>query len=404
MMETELNWLLNALEEAGKTAVKKDGEYWRASYTAEDKAVVELLGQYMREEGMEIFFDAVGNLHGVLEGKSRDVIMVGSHRDTVRHGGKYDGMLGILAGIRAAGSLYREFGRPEKTLEVVAMAEEESSRFPASDYPGSSNIAGIMPRSALELTDADGVTLGAAIKEAGYRGEPLDRKRPEIKRFIEMHIEQGGVLEHEGKQIGIIRSIVGQWGGRIDFVGEQNHAGTTPMDLRRDPVPVMADFIRDMFCRIKPYEGDLVLTMGKIDVWPGNANVIPQKVSVTYDLRSADYDLGRKVFAGILNLQDKHYGAVKIEVTPAWEDRPTDLDPQGIEELEAVARELNYPYKIMNSGAGHDSQNMAKSYPTNMIFVPSVGGVSHHEKEYTKPEDLEAGLAVLKAYLKKLSW
>ncbi|HIU27354.1 MAG TPA: M20 family metallo-hydrolase [Candidatus Fimisoma avicola] len=400
----DMQWLLEAIEEAGRTAVKEDGTYWRASYTKEDKAVVELLQGYMESMGMETFFDAVGNLHGVIRGSEDDTVMTGSHRDTVRNGGKYDGILGVLCGIRAAGSLYEELGRPRRSLEVVAMVEEESSRFTASDYIGSCNIAGIMPESAFSLTDDHGITIQEAAVAAGYQGAPSDSKRDDIKHFVEMHIEQGGVLESENKQIGIIRSIVGQWGGTISFEGKQNHAGTTPMALRRDPVPVMAAFIRDLFDWVNLRACDMVLTIGKISVSPGSPNVIPQKVSFTYDARSSDLELGQATVEKIYALRDRYDGDIKVEVIPAWSDKPIMLDMDGVKELEEIVQELNLSYKVMDSGAGHDSQNMAKSYPTNMIFVPSVDGISHNVREYTKPEDLAAGLTVLKAYLKKLCW
>ena len=417
----DVKWLLAAIEEAAKTGVKEDGTYWRASYTREDAAVVELLKRYMEELGMETFFDAVGNLHGLIRGEQSiraeqcangavgggeeaETIMTGSHRDTVRDGGKYDGILGVLSGIRAAGSLFRELGRPKKSVEVVAMVEEESSRFTASDYIGSCNIAGIMPESAFALTDDHGVSIQQALTAAGYKGAPPDKKRGDVKHFVELHIEQGGVLENEGLQIGIIRSIVGQWGGSISFEGKQNHAGTTPMSLRCDPVPVMARYIDELFAWVEPHSDDMVLTIGKISVFPGSPNVIPQKVSFNYDARSSDLALGLSTVEKIFELKDKFDGKIKVTVTPAWHDEPVKLDADGVSDLEAIVKDLGLPYKVMNSGAGHDSQNMAKSYPTNVIFVPSVDGISHNAKEYTKPEDLAAGLEVLKAYLKKLAW
>ena len=400
----DIKWLLEAIENAGKTAIKEDGTYWRASYTREDKAVVDLLKGYMESMGMETFFDAVGNLHGVIRGSEGDTVMTGSHRDTVRNGGKYDGILGVLCSIRAAGSLYEELGSPRSSIEVVAMVEEESSRFTASDYIGSCNIAGIMPESAFSLTDDHGVTIQEAAVAAGYKGSPADSRRPDIKHFVELHIEQGGVLESENKQIGIIRSIVGQWGGTVSFEGKQNHAGTTPMSLRHDPVPVMASFINDLFDWVDMRSEEMVLTIGKITVSPGCPNVIPQKVAFTYDARSSDLELGQDTVKKIYALRDKYNGAIKVEIIPAWSDTPARLDMEGVKELEEIVQELGFPYKIMDSGAGHDSQNMSRSYPTNMIFVPSVDGISHNSKEYTRPEDLAAGLEVLKAYLKKLCW
>lgn len=403
-MTDDTKWLVKAIEEAAETAIKKDGTYWRASYTREDASVTALLREYMESSGMETFFDAVGNLHGLIKGREKDVIMTGSHRDTVKDGGKYDGILGVLCSIRAAGSLLGQLGQPQKTVEVVAMVEEESSRFTASDYIGSCNIAGILPASAFDLADDEGVTIQQALTEAGFRGAPADKRRDEIKHFIELHVEQGGVLENEGLQIGIIRSIVGQWGGSIIFEGIQNHAGTTPMSLRRDPVPVMCRFINELFTWTDSYSDDMVLTIGKIDVFPGSPNVIPQKVSFTYDARSSLPELGKAIMEKIYQLRDKYNGDISVKVIPAWHDEPAYLDREGVSQLESVVNDLGFPYKVMNSGAGHDSQNMVKSYPTNMIFVPSVDGISHNSKEYTRPRDIEAGFKVLREYIRRLAW
>lgn len=402
--EFGIKWLLQAIEEAAKTAVKDDGLYWRASYTLEDEKVLKLLIKYMESAGMQTHFDAVGNLHGLLKGKSDEVIMLGSHRDTVRNGGKYDGILGVLASICTVGSLYKKFGQPLKTLEVVAMVEEESSRFISSDYIGSCNIAGIMPESAFDITDAEGITIQEALLAAGYQGKPADNVRKDIMHFVELHIEQGGVLEEEQKQIGIVTSIVGQWGGRVTFFGKQNHAGTTPMKLRCDPVPIMASYINNLFKWVKEYEDEMVATIGKIEVYPGSSNVIPERAEFTFDIRSSDVMLGEMAMHKLEELRTKHEGKVEIQIFKAWNDKPTQLDKQGIKIIEQLCKDIGLSYKIMSSGAGHDSQNMAKSYPTNVIFVPSVAGISHDSREYTKAEDLEAGLKILNAYIHYLAW
>ncbi len=206
------------------------------------------------------------------------------------------------------------------------------------------------------------------------------------------------------KQIGIVTSIVGQWGGSVVMRGKQNHAGTTPMKLRQDPIPVMASFIHDMFSRVKPYEDEMVLTVGKIELLPGSVNVIPDRASFTFDIRSASQELGSRAMRMLEELRDKYSKKIEIEIIPAWEDAPVLLDSTGVRDIEELCRKLGLSYRIMTSGAGHDSQNMAQVYPTNVIFVPSEDGVSHDEREFTKPEDLQAGLTILSAYLKKLCW
>ena len=187
---------------------------------------------------MEVYFDAVGNLFGRLPGKDSQVIMTGSHRDTVRHGGKYDVMLGILTGLKAAASLYGQLGKPEKTVEVVAICEEESSRFPLSSYAGSCHISGQLQEEDLQVTDGDGISMREAMEKAGYLREALSAGRKDLEHFVELHIEQGGLLEDQEKQVGIVTSIVGLFAGEVIFTGHQNHAGTTPMYLRKDPMPL----------------------------------------------------------------------------------------------------------------------------------------------------------------------
>ena len=171
-MRKETEWIIKAVEEAAKTA-DRNGEYWRATYTEQDRKVTELLTEYMREGGMEVYSDAIGNLFGRVQGKSEQTVMSGSHRDTVRCGGKYDGMLGVLTAIKAISSLYEELGQPEKTIEAAAFCEEESSRFLGSSYPGSSHLCGVLSREDLKTADENGITMEEAAKEAGYLQEPL---------------------------------------------------------------------------------------------------------------------------------------------------------------------------------------------------------------------------------------
>lgn len=401
-MSKHTQWLTMATEAMARTA-QKDNEYWRATYTEQDKQGVAQLSEYMREAGMEVYFDAVGNLFGRIDVGADKTIVAGSHRDTVRQGGKYDGILGVLTAIHAVDELTKELGKPKYNVEVVAICEEESSRFPTS-YLGSRHICGLFKEDELKDLDDDGVSLGDAMKEAGYLKEPLNKEPKKFDHFVELHIEQGAVLEHEKKQIGIVSAIVGLLSGEVTFKGHQNHAGTTPMSLRKDPVPTLAEYISRLHKWAEKYGDDIVCTVGKITTQPGNANVIADQVTMTFDIRSANkayFDEAKEV---VYQFKDQLQGDIDIKVSLPCDEPPVALDEEGIRTLEKLAEENGFSYKTMVSGAGHDSQVLAPHYKTNMIFVPSVGGISHSTLEYTRPEDMETGCELLKQYLRKLAW
>lgn len=400
---SDRQWLTDAIENMAETATRPDGEYWRATYTPEDCRAVALLKEYMENAGMETYFDAVGNLFGRYPGKTDSVILAGSHRDTVRRGGKYDGMLGVLTAIKGAADLYAQLGQPEKTLEVAALCEEESSRFPVS-YLGSHNLRGDFDAALLSALDRDGISLEQAMRDCGYLREPLSKGKEKLSHFVELHIEQGGVLDHEQKQIGVVSSIVGLYSGNIVFTGEQNHAGTTPMALRRDPAPVAARYMTKLFDWAKQYMDDMVCTVGQMEARPGSANVIPDTVTLSFDIRSEKAERLTEAETVLHRLQAELSGEVGIQLQSDYCEPPVLLDPEGISDLAALAEGEGLSYLVMPSGAGHDSQVMGVKYRTNMIFVPSVKGISHNPAEFTRPEDMEAGLRLLRAYLKKLAW
>ena len=351
--DSDRRWLITAIEEAAETAIRPDGEPWRATYTAEDRRVVDLLKGYMEEAGMETYFDAVGNLFGRYPGKRKGVIMAGSHRDTVRKGGKYDGMLGVLTAIKGAADLYRQLGQPEKTLEIAALCEEESSRFPVS-YLGSHNIRGDFDEALLSAEDREGITLEQAMKDCGYLQEPLSEGKADLEHFVELHIEQGGVLEYQRKQIGVVSSIVGLYSGNIVFTGQQNHAGTTPMALRKDPAPVAALYMTKLFDWARQYMDDMVCTVGRMEARPGSANVIPDTVTLSFDIRSEKAERLAEAETVLHRLQAELSGDIGIQLQSDYCEPPVLLDSEGIQDLTALAEKENLSYMVMPSGAGHD--------------------------------------------------
>ena len=371
---------------------------WRATYTPEDRKGLSLLENWMREKGFRVYYDNVGNLFGHIAGKHPEVILTGSHRDTVKDGGKYDGVLGVLSSLEAVASLVSELGQPEKSIEVVALCEEEGSRF-MSGYIGSKAITGNLN---LKEEDESGIQLATALEENGYSGV-IAPPRTDIQRFVELHIEQGGVLESQEKQIGIVTAICGLLIGKLKIVGQQNHAGTTPMDLRVDPVVKGAGIITHLTKWAEAQENRMVCTFGNITVCPGNSNVIAESAEISFDIRSEDEKLlgeAKEILQNKLSEDSRFSYSTEI----LSEDPPTKMDADGVAALEEIATRSDITHLKMVSGAGHDSQIFAPMIKTNMIFVPSEKGISHSPDEYTSEDDICAGYFVLKNYLKELAW
>ena len=402
MYNEELAWIENALDCLHETG-KMGNLHWRATYTEEDQKARKLLEQWMREKDLEVFYDGIGNLFGKIEGEQDNIVLTGSHRDTVRNGGKYDGALGVICAIAAAGSLYAELGKPKKNVEVVAFGEEEGSRF-LSGYLGSRYFVGQLSDDILQERDANGITLTEAIRQAGFSGKGMQKspQMQEVERFIELHIEQGGVLEQSGEQVGLVTSIVGLLIGKITIEGHQNHAGTTPMHLRKDPVTRAAQFITEMNQWAMTYGEAVTCTFGEIQVFPNKSNVIAGSVSLSFDIRSTSPAILQEAQTRIKNLQQEDGFRYTLEF--AAPDDPAQMDEDGLKLLEETAKSLHLSYRKMHSGAGHDAEMLAQKIKTNMIFVPSVGGISHSPLEYSKPDDIGRGYLLLKAFLREIAW
>ena len=401
-MTEELKWIEDAIDELGQTAIKEDNTYWRATYTEEDRKGTALLKRWTEEAGFCTYFDQVGNLFGKIEGNAKDVVLTGSHRDTVRNGGRYDGALGIITAIAAGKALYQKKGRPEQTLEVVALCEEEASRF-LTGYTGSRAITGTLREDDLSEKDERGISLKEALEAEGYFDGTLPKARSDIKQFLELHIEQGGVLEKTGKQAGIVTAIVGIFAGDIYFHGEQNHAGTTPMHMRKDPVPAAADFISALNRWALTKGTDLTCTIGNITIEPGKSNVIPARLKLTFDIRSGSQRLQEEARAKIEALLQQFQGYTP-KVVYACQDPPASMDRENVSALGRLAKDQKIAVMTMISGAGHDAQIIAEKIRTNMIFVPSEKGISHSPLEFTSIRKIEPGYRLMKAFLEQAAW
>ena len=329
MYNEELKWIENALDCLHETG-KMGNLHWRATYTEEDQKARKLLEQWMREKDLEVFYDDVGSLFGKIEGEQDKIVLTGSHRDTVKNGGKYDGALGIICAIAAASSLYAELGKPKKSVEVVAFCEEEGSRF-LSGYLGSRYLVGQLSENAMQERDANGITVSEALQHAGFSGKGMQKspQMQDIERFIELHIEQGGVLEQSGEQVGLVTSIVGLLIGKITIEGHQNHAGTTPMHLRKDPVTRVAQFITEMNQWAMTYGEAVTCTFGEIQVFPNKSNVIAGSVSLSFDIRSTSPAILQEAQTRIKNLQQQKDG-FRYALEFAAPDAPAQMDGDGL--------------------------------------------------------------------------
>ena len=365
------------------------------------------LAAWMREAGLAVREDAVGNLFGRIEGDSARTVVSGSHVDTVRLGGRYDGALGVLSALAALRALAASGAKPRKSLEVVALCEEEDSRFHANFW-GTRGMLGLIGETELdELVDADGITIGEAMRRVGLPPEAFrEAIRNDVDAFIELHIEQGRILFDEGLPVGIVDTITGLYRFRVTVEGRTDHAGTTPMDLRLDAFQAAADMAREMTRIVEQAGRPAVVTNGWWDVQPGAWNIVPGVVNFSVDLRHPNEETKQSLARSIRSKIDEIAAArgVSVSIHLASDIPPKDMDLKVKSALQAAADARGMRWMPMVSGAGHDSQVMANGFPTAMLFVPSHEGRSHSAAEYTTPEDAARGAEVLATALQRLAY
>lgn len=385
-----------------------EGGVSRLLYTKEWVEGQHALKEWMENEGLEARFDDIGNLFGTLTGKNTsETVLTGSHVDTVKNGGRFDGAYGIVAGILALKYLKKHFGQPVRNIEVVSMAEEEGSRFPYSFW-GSKNIVGLAKREDVEtIKDFDGVPFVEAMKNAGFgfRDESIG-SRKDLTAFVEVHVEQGSVLETEKTAIGVVNNIVGQRRYTVEITGQANHAGTTPMGYRKDAVFAASQMIHEIISMAIEIGDPLVTTVGKFEAQPNIVNVVPGKAIFTIDVRHTDKEaivsFTEKMTARMQEISTEHEVEMNIDL---WMDEdPVPMDQKVVELIEKQCKQNGLNYKVMHSGAGHDSQIFAPVVPTAMLFVPSLKGISHNPAEFTEPVDLAEGVKALIGALYELGY
>jgi allantoate deiminase len=366
----------------------------------EARALVE---GWMREAGLHTRRDALGNLFGRLPGGGERALMLGSHIDTVRDAGRYDGPLGVLVAIACAERLRDADLR--FALEVAAFADEEGVRY-GTGYLGSSVPAGRFDEAWLERVDAGGTTLADAIRGWGGRPEEIagGRRRPEeLLGYAEVHIEQGPVLDDRYLPVGVVTGIAGQTRARVTFTGRAGHAGTTPMEGRRDALTAAAEWVAAVEAEARARHG-LVATVGELAAEPGAPNVIPGRVTASLDVRHSE-DATREDAAAAMR---EH--AVRIAASrgldTAWDEIQSTLavpcSPDLSGHLAAAAAEAGHEVPRLASGAGHDAAMMAAITPVAMLFVRCAGGVSHHPDESVSHEDVGVAIEVTTRFVQRL--
>lgn len=419
----------------GERAVARCDELARPPYSAEPDmlfrayltpahgAALGKLAEWMHEAGMTVRLDGAANLIGRYEGwRDGPPLIIGSHIDSVRDGGSYDGPLGIMLGIEAVAALSDAGKRPPFPIEVYAFGDEEGSRFPASMIT-SRAVAGTLGARELELADRDGVTIDAALRHAseswhlvkeraafgetpafaGVTGYASARHGPALA-YLEAHIEQGPVLEAEGLAVGVVTGIASQLRYQVSVAGTAGHAGTTIMALRRDALTAAAQMVLTAERVAQDAASDVVATVGRMIVSPGAPNVIPGHVSFTLDVRSLDPARRDAAARAILDECDRIAGCreVTLAVEQVNDFAASPCDPKLMDLLSAALAAAGQREYRLPSGAGHDAMNMAALCPTAMLFLRCKGGISHNPAEHVDSADAEIALEVMLGFIERL--
>ena len=405
-MNIDRERLLADLEVLAQLGRGADGGITRRALSQEDAAARAHVARRMRAAGLEVRHDEVGNLRG--RRRARDgatwqsaepVVMTGSHLDSVPSGGTLDGPLGVVGAVAAIEALDAAGVQTRRPIEVVVFVGEEGSRFRRGTI-GSAAISGhVKVRDVLALVDPDGVVYADALATYGDQGAPIPaRAEPgSIHAFVELHVEQGGVLEAEGVPIGAVTAIAGLVQRAVTFLGDANHAGATPMHLRRDALLAAAQWALGLERAAREAGGGAVATVGKLTVEPGGKNIIPGRVDAICDLRAPAAALLTAVdgfaVSSLHGIGEQR--GVEIEQQLLQRVEPGPMHERAIAAVERAAAEAGLRARRMPSGAIHDALHMAEIAPASMIFVPSIGGKSHCPTEATDPRDLVQGVAVL---------
>ncbi len=397
--------LEESMDALGKIGATPKGGLTREALTDDDRRGRDLLVGWMREAGLTVTVDQMGNIFGGRAGSdSLPPVMMGSHADSVPTGGKYDGQLGVLCALETIRTLNDEKVKTRHPVAMAIFTNEEGTRFQPAMI-GSGVMAGKIPlEDAYNARDRHGARLGDELERIGYLGSEPCIPRP-LRAYLELHIEQGPILEEQHLSVGVVEGIVAISWSRLTLTGVQDHAGPTPMRIRHDALVAAAEIVRGVREIPRKVGGDLVSTVGRLDVTPNIPNAIPGRVTMSIDLRGPDeHNVTRAL--GLLDrlVKDAARGeGVTYDLEHYWRVPRTHFDVEVVDTIEQAAKGLGYGYRRILSGAGHDAQYMAAICPTGMIFVPSQNGRSHCEEEFTPMDDIEKGANTLLLAASKLA-
>ncbi|PEL13511.1 Zn-dependent hydrolase [Bacillus sp. AFS017336] len=394
MIKTNANRLQNLLEifsEYGKT---ENNGVTRLALSAEDIAARKRFQALCEEAEMTVKYDDMGNMYATLPGKQNlPPIVIGSHLDSVIKGGRFDGVLGVLTALETVYTIKEKNIELDYPIMIVNFTNEEGARFEPSLMSSGVLSGKFDKKKMIASTDKNGTSFAQALTESGFEGSETNRL-VEGSAYIELHIEQGPVLERKNLDIGVVEGVLGMVCYEISIFGESNHAGTTPISMRKDPMFTAANVVVDLQKQLQSLDSDLVYTIGRINAYPNIHTVIPSDVTFTLEARHKDPGVIAEVTRMVEELPVNLNGC-PIKSTRLWDRDTVDFDKTVINAVDSACKELGYKENRMYSGAGHDAQFIASYIPTAMIFVPSINGYSHREDELTSYEDCAKGADVL---------
>ena len=400
-MKSNLRRVIQDIEALSAFSSTPGNGVTRLAFTEEDRMAREYIKKQMSELALRVWEDGYGNLFGRKEGTNSNapLIMLGSHYDSVTNGGPFDGVAGLAAALEVIRVFKENQIENYYPIEIVAMNDEEGVRF-GTGISNSRVMAGLMEEEELDRAkDQDGITLREAMEIFGVTPDLESAKRPSgsIKAYLELLIEQGPIMESTGKELGLVETIVGLDKYEVVFNGKSGHAGTTPMDNRRDALIAASEFILAVNRIVKDIGDGTVGTVGQLSLSPNAPNVIPGHAHLSVDIRSTKEDNMKEAYARLVRGVEpiKEKANVEITISHGLSIPPVNMSEEHIRLMESLCQRLGYSSLRMNSGAGHDAMAMAKVAPTSLVFVPSKDGLSHHPDEWTDYEDLEKGIELM---------
>ncbi|HEY3100297.1 MAG TPA: Zn-dependent hydrolase [Methylomirabilota bacterium] len=389
--------LEQSIDELGRIGATPRGGLTRLALTDDDKRGRDLMVRWMRETGLRVTVDQMGNIFGERAGREPlPPVMMGSHVDSVPTGGKYDGQLGVLCGLETIRALNTHGIRTRHPVTLAIFTNEEGARFQPAMIASGVMAGKIALEDAYNARDKDGIRLVDELERIGYLGPEPCVPRP-FRAYLELHIEQGPFLEEEGLSVGVVDGIVAISWSRLTLHGVQDHAGPTPMRIRHDALVAAAEVITGVRTIATQLGGDLVTTVGNLVAHPNIVNAIPGRVTLSIDMRDPrdePLDVARRCLDAVVKAACEREG-VRYELEHYWRVPYTPFAPDVVAAVERAAKAAGARYRHILSGAGHDAQYMAAIGPTGMIFVPSRGGRSHCEEEFTPMDDIEHGATTL---------